>query len=451
MSGRWLVLLLWLCGLWPALGQTLVTRQMTPQGRVYTHAAMPGLRYQVMHLGWKDALRLTDTADAFIPLLAPDALAEGPAGVGSAVFSESLEDLRAGFAITAQDDALRLSFHAFSADFAATTAHVAALLQAPAFSPRLFERLRRDARLAAQHNARSAENLAHAMTLGSLLAGHPRLPGLLRAPSVYDAADVQRMGDWFQRRIARDTLVVATAGPLPPEALGPLVDQLAAAMPEVAETPPAEPPPLPVRPIRLVAHQPVMQSQIFAGVLVRGLAPERKVLADLATNVLWSSFTSRLFMALRERLGAAYSASGQMIRVGPGDYAVIIRTAVDPALAAAAQAAVAEEYARWWRDGLTVDELEGARGRIAMWRREGQRAPANLAGAIVSGLLAGEGEDPIARAEARLSAATRDEVNAAIRRHFPPEVQVEATVAPQGLAPPADCVVISAADVALCE
>lgn len=440
-----------LLGLAPALAQTVMTRQTTPGGMAYQHAAMPGLRYQVMHLGFKDALRLTDPADAFIPLLAPDALAEGPAGVGSAAFSETLEDLRAGFAISGQDDALRLSFHAYAGDFSTAADHIAALLKAPALSSRLFGRLTRDARLAALHNGRSAENLAYGMTLASLLAGHPRLPGLLREPAVYDAADPARLRAWFAARVARGNLVVATAGPLPPATLGPIIDRLAAALPQEAQAPAAEPPLPAVRAIRLVAHQPVLQTQIFAGVLVRGLDPARRVPVDLATNVLWSGFSSRLFMALRERLGAAYSASGQMIRISPHDQAAVIRTAVDPALAVAARAALAEEYARWWREGLTQEELEGARGRIAMWRREGQRAPAGLAGAMVSGVLAGQGDDPIGQAEARLNAATLDEVNAAIRAHFPAEVQVHVAVAPEGLAPPADCLVREPADVALCE
>lgn len=444
-----LVLTLWSGATFAA--DVAVTRQTSPGGVVYLHAAMPAMRYQTLNLGWRGAMRLGSPGDAVMPLLVPDALADGPAGVGGGVFSEALEDLRAGFSVSVSDDALRLAYHAVAADFAEATGHMAALLRAPALTPRHVERLRKDGRLAALHQAQSAEQAGFALTLRRLVGPGPRLAGLIRDPVIFDAADAEPLRDWFARRIARDNLVLAVAGPLTPAEVGPLLDRLASALPPQARLPEAQPPLPAPAPIRIAAVQPVAQTLLFGGALVSGLDAGRRPLADVATSVLWSGFSSRLFAALRERLGAAYSASGQILRVGEGQHAIVIRTAVDPALAVAVDLALAEEYARWWREGLTQAELDGARGRLLMWRREGQRAPAALAAALVAGQLAGEAGDPVAGAEARLVSATLDEVNALIRAHFPPVLPVRVAVAPEGMLPPADCVVRIGADAALCE
>ncbi len=162
----------------------------------------------------------------------------------------------------------------------------------------------------------------------------------------------------------------------------------------------------------------------------------------IASSTLSGGFQSRMYKAVREKLGAAYGVQGGIYRLDTdGRHLFSVKAAVDHDRAVAAMAAMREEYALWWEKGITQDEMDDVRGRMRTGRAEAMRNPAGIAGTLINGLSLGRPDDMIAMDEAQLARITVAEVNAFIRVNLPRPPLAFVIVGPENAAFKVDCVI----------
>ncbi|MGY0504704.1 M16 family metallopeptidase [Luteimonas sp. e5] len=145
----------------------------------------------------------------------------------------------------------------------------------------------------------------------------------------------------------------------------------------------------------------------------------------VANHILGGGLKSRLSDRIRQRDGLSYGIGSSLSadssrdnRDDAGSFSISASAA--PENMARLEAAVAEELARFIRDGVEGDELADAVDGLLSAREQGRASDANIARMLNSDQYLGRRMHERAEYEARLRALTVDEINAAIRRHLKP-------------------------------
>jgi len=168
-------------------------------------------------------------------------------------------------------------------------------------------------------------------------------------------------------------------------------------------------------------------------------------------SALSDGFYSRLYHAVRERLGAAYGISTSMQAVDLDLRLLLIQTAVANDKAREALAAIRAEYARLMADGLTAEEVDPLRRKFATRMSEQVRRAAQLAPLLLTFALHDFPDDYLATYEARLRDQGLSAINADVRAKFPPLPLTTVVVAPSAEGFEADCVIKARDEISRCE
>ena len=273
------------------------------------------------------------------------------------------------------------------ASFPATEARTAAellghMITAPRFAPDEVARTRADL-LELQRSVRDDPGeLAWDKAWGALFPRHPW--GRPSGGTAASAARVTpgRLRALHRRLVVGGNLVVGVAGGFEPGDIVPLLERTLAGVPAG--------PPRPPRPPAAVGRG----GRRLRGTVPREDAPTATILAfptvghghadDPAVQVLSAVLggvaggAGRLFDALRERLGLAYSV-GCTFERGLGGGALLCTVEADPERAGEALRALWAELDRLLADGVGADELEGVRtglveGAVVGLQRAASRA-----------------------------------------------------------------------------
>ncbi|GGY29843.1 M16 family metallopeptidase [Paludibacterium paludis] len=142
----------------------------------------------------------------------------------------------------------------------------------------------------------------------------------------------------------------------------------------------------------------------------------------LATEILGGgSLKNRLIDRLRQKEGISYGAGASVSAASLDDNGGIEFYAIyAPQNRARLEAAVKEELERFVRDGVTDEELAAAKSSILKSRALARAQDGALASLLVSQLYLKRTMAFSEQREAQISAATRNEVNAAIRKYLVP-------------------------------
>jgi zinc protease len=140
----------------------------------------------------------------------------------------------------------------------------------------------------------------------------------------------------------------------------------------------------------------------------------------VGTAILGSGFTGRLMGIVRDREGLTYSISAGVSEDSIVDGVWDISASFAPALLQKGIASTRRELERWWKDGVTDEELTARKqGTIGSYR-VGLSTTAGLATAILTDLQRGYDVSRLEEFPDAVNALTRDQVNSAIKKHLNP-------------------------------
>jgi zinc protease len=241
-------------------------------------------------------------------------------------------------------------------------------------------------------------------------------------PSSGEEATVARLGradlfDRFTETYAADRLVLAISGAVTADEVlgeaGRLFEGLRPRGGAVGAPPPPE------RPIRLRQRQasPTQQAHLLLGFLAPPVAASDHVALKLANGVLGGGMSSRLFRALRDEDGLAYSVgSAYPTRRGAGRVVLHIGTA--PENVDVAEVGLRREVDRLAGEAVADDELARTKaylsGSFVLARRTNGRQSFYLAFYEVMGV----GAEYVLHYPALLEAVDATQVRQAARRHL---------------------------------
>lgn len=311
----------------------------------------------------------------------------------------------------------------------------------PRFDPADFERLKASQTTFLEKTLRfsSDEELAKAALHGFVFAGTPYAhppQGTVEGVAAITLADVEA---FYRQRFTRDRAVVAVGGGYPPG----LVAQMEAAVAKLPQgRPAATPAPLPApiagRELLLVA-KPGADASISFGFPLDVHRGERDFYALWIANS-WlgehRSTVSHLYQVIREARGMNYGdysyievfPEGGARSMPPHNvprrrqlFEVWIRTLPNENAHFALRAAL-RELEDLVAGGMSEEEFQLSRAFLAKYALHFAETTAQRLGYALDDRFYGvEGDGHLARFQAMMSSLTRDEVNAALKRHFEAE------------------------------
>jgi zinc protease len=155
----------------------------------------------------------------------------------------------------------------------------------------------------------------------------------------------------------------------------------------------------------------------------------------IGTAILGSGFTGRLMGAVRDREGLTYNISAVVSDDSVVDGKWDISASFAPALLEKGIASTRRELQRWWKDGVTEDELTARKQGLIGSYRVGLSTTTGLANAILTNIQRGYDVNRLEEFPEAVNALTRDAINSAIKSHLNPGKMVlvkAGSVAPAG-------------------
>jgi zinc protease len=363
----------------------------TAAGIRMVHVRMDDAKEQNLAFFWRDRHVLHNPDKVGMLVLATSLLMTGGSqALDGGALGEDLKDLGAGISMRRT---MAFTLGELSAPNEAIN-ETADLLKQVIATPRLpeksLERAKRSAvgsvKAARERPAAIAERAMSALFVGDHVLGSV---ASFEPPTVITSVTTSDIDAWRKAVLARDNLVVVSAGRLTREESAALVDRIFGALPETAVIVPA----IPFEPRHvartIVIERPVEQSIILAGTTTRWNSANDGQSRSIAMNILGGGTSSRLFVAIREKLGAAYGAQAGISAMLGGHFQFSMQASVANEKVGPALAAMHGEHARFIRDGVTEAEVAPIKTRMLTSQAETMRRPGSAASAIRTALTLG--------------------------------------------------------------
>ncbi len=423
----------------------------TTGGIRLVHMRLPDEKEQALTFYWRDrhALHQVDKT-GLVGLGAGLVINGGAGGLDAGAFEEELKDLGSSISLSQGRTNTQGSLVAPMAGLEATGKLLASVLTEPRLPKITLERRKRFFINSLKVADEKAENLAN-KALSNLITGDHQVTRLnnLQPLTLISDVTVEDVDQWRKAVLARDNLTVVAAGPLSREEAATFVDRVFSGLPESATIKPA----IPFKPVSLaktiVIERKVDQTIILMGGPTEWTTGREGAERNIALNVLGGDFKARLFVAIREKLGASYGASASISGVLYDHGIFAIQSSVAHDKAVAALASMREEYRKFLADGVTTDEVEPLKRRMTAGLPDTMRRSGSAAGSIRASMLNGLGYEAADEQPKRMQSITSDGVNVLIRKHLPAALTT-IIVAPSAQGLNADCVIASLEDLPKC-
>ena len=144
----------------------------------------------------------------------------------------------------------------------------------------------------------------------------------------------------------------------------------------------------------------------------------------VGTAIFGSGFTGRLMGVVRDKEGLTYNIGAAMSDDSIVDGRWDISASFAPALLDKGLASTRRELDRWWKDGVTEQELAARKQGLVGGYLVGLSTTAGLANAILTDLQRGYDVNRVEEYPGAVKALTREQVNSAIKSHLNPSVMV---------------------------
>jgi zinc protease len=417
----------------------------TPSGIRLVHMLLKDEKDQAFAMAWRDRLIQITPEKAALMDLGPQLLTVGGAGgLNGGVIEEEFKDLGASMSLVRGRVATLGQISAPKEQFEATAKLLRTVLIEPRLTPITLERGKRFLANNLKADRERAERLARD-ALNTIMVGKSAIaPTVTYAPpSVVTAVTVADVDAWRKAVLARGNLVVVSAGPLPREAAADLVDRTFGDLPERSED--RDPPAFSWGPVfgkTIVIEKQVPQTILLVGGPLNWAAGGAE---GHSRAIGFSAFGSggagsRLFVAVREKLGAAYGASAGITPILGRQGIFAMQAAVSHDKAAPALAAMREEYRKFRETGVTQIEIDPIKRRMIAGLPDTMRRAGSAASTIRTGLQNGLPFDAADGQAASINAQTVEGINTLIRERLP-ETLATVIVAPSAEGLGADCVI----------
>jgi len=144
----------------------------------------------------------------------------------------------------------------------------------------------------------------------------------------------------------------------------------------------------------------------------------------VGTAILGSGFTGRLLGIVRDKEGLTYSIGAAMADDSIVDGRWYISASFAPALLDRGIASTRRELDRWWKDGVTDQELAARKQGLIGSYLVGLSTTTGLANAILTDVQRGYDVSRVETYPGAVKALTRDDVDSAIKNHLNPNLMV---------------------------
>ncbi len=144
----------------------------------------------------------------------------------------------------------------------------------------------------------------------------------------------------------------------------------------------------------------------------------------VGTAILGSGFTGRLMGIVRDKEGLTYNIGAAMADDSIADGRWDMSASFAPTLLDKGIASTRRELDRWWKDGVTDQELAARKQGVVGSYLVGLSTTAGLANAILTDVQRGYDVSRVESFPDAVKALTRDEVNSAIKNHLNPNAMV---------------------------
>lgn len=429
-----------------AHAQPVVGDHVTPSGLAFRYVHMPEAQEQTIQFGWRDGLAFARNQGQGLAVLGPSLVLQGPKGMSRGEFAEDLKDLQARLSLQSSPSYTMGGVNAPHAKFGDAIELFAKVLAEPALDGGRLDELRKQYQASLRQQAANAGALAHRVA-AQLLHGDSALRDWHGgSPAVYDDVTVEDVAAWRASVFVREGLVIASAGPFTPQQAAEQIDRLFASLPAKG-TALSQPGFARAETSKSVVLETTAPQTHLLVIGWTGFKPDHELVSgQIAARVL----RARLFKAVRERLGASYGASAQLLSPVESPYLLSFSAAVAHDKGVEALAAMKAEFEGFVAKGITAAELDAEKSKLASEIGEMFRRPPNVAALLRNAQLTGRPADHVTTAMQRMRAVTQDMVNGAIAMHLGGKAFLTLIVAPAGAGFQADCTLKAVEEAARC-
>jgi len=343
-------------------------------------------------------------------------LDEGAGPLDSKAFQARLDDLSIDMSFDAGRDYFYGSLRTLTAN-RDEAAHLLKLaLSEPRFDAEPVARIRSQILTGIKRSARSPNWLAAQAMRKAIFPGHPYGRPVEGTPASVAAITVADLKAFRRNTFARNTLKVAIVGAIDAKAAGAMLDQIFADLPAKASLVPV---PDVTAKVAGRIDIPLSVPQTIISIAAPGITRSDPDLipAYVGTYILGGGSDSRLYRAIREKRGLAYSVGlGLDPLVHSGIVSGGTQTRSDQAEAVITL--IRQEIARFAKDGPTADELAKAKDYLIGSYPLRFVTSGGIADQLLGLQIDGKGINYVDRRNGLIAAVTVDDVRRVARRLF---------------------------------
>ncbi|WP_313644278.1 pitrilysin family protein [Stenotrophomonas sp.] len=144
----------------------------------------------------------------------------------------------------------------------------------------------------------------------------------------------------------------------------------------------------------------------------------------VGVDVLGSGFTGRLMAAVRAKEGLTYGIGGNLLGSDYMDGGLGISTTFAPELMDKGIASTRRELQRWWKDGITAEELDARKQAMVGSYQVGLGNTDGMSAAIIGTVERGVGLAWLDNYPQAIQSVTLQQVNGVIRKYVDPQKMV---------------------------
>jgi zinc protease len=360
-------------------------------------------------------------------------LDEGAGELDAKTFHERLEAKAIQLGFSTSRDYFRGSLRTLTEHRAEAFELLRLSLTAPRFEAAEVERIRGQVIARLTRETTSPNEIAGKRWWSTAFPTHPYgrpVNGTLESVPRIDSADLKT---YVGRVLARDNLKVAVVGDIDAASVGAFLDSVFGALPAKADLALVDAARLEGLGRRIVIDLDVPQAVVtFGGPGIPRKDPDFMA-AYIVNHILGGgSFSSRLYLEVREKRGLAYSVHSSLVWL---DHAAMLMGGTGTRAERAGETieVIEQEFRRLAESGPTEDELQRAQSYLKGSYALGFDTSAKIAGQLVQIQLDNLGIDYINRRSAMIDAVTIDDVRRVAKRLLESGLLVTVVGRPQGV------------------